>query len=508
MWTQRDQIQAFQFLRRRIVSAMQFGDANHPVAPGRRVMVATASGLGAMLLISGGILVFAVLRPGSTADWRQPGQILIEKESGAGFVLGADGLIHPVLNYASARLLIGGDRTTSIPARSLADAPRGRPLGIPDAPASLAAAGSLIDGPWAVCVTSGAAPPADTGSGGSDKNGADQNGAAEKGGDRAATTVTTLVVGRPAPPRQLSPEQGMIVAGPDGSRHLLADGRRMRLRGNAVVALGFDAVQPVPVSAAWLRAIPEGPELALLNVPNSGTAGPRFAGERTRVGQVLLVEGVGGEDRYYLATRDALVPIGQTEAALIVGNPENRAAYRDGVAGPLTVSAADVTASGLVERSTGPQKYPARLPELVLGDGPAAALCAGRTGAGPTQLWTADAPPLPAGSRALPVAAEARTSGAAADQVYVTPGAGLLVTGPQTAGKNDAGDKPGADSSLPSPTYLVTDQGVRFRLRDRAAAAALGYGDAPVTTVDAGLLELMPSGPELSTEAARQEKKR
>jgi type VII secretion protein EccB len=489
MWTQRDQLQAFQFLRRRIVSAMQFGDANHPVAPGRRVVVATASGLGAMLLISGGFLVFAVLRPGSTADWRKPGQILIEKESGAGFVLGADGLVHPVLNYASARLLIGGGRTTSIPARSLAGAPRGRPLGIPDAPASLAPPRSLIGGPWAVCVTPGGAGQPAAGSGGSGQK-----------------TVTTLVIGRPASQGQLSPERGLIVADAGGTRYLLTGGRRMSLQGDAVVALGYAGVQPVPVSAAWLGAVPEGPELALLNVPDSGTTGPRFAGKRTRVGQVLLVEGVNGEDRYYLATRKALVPIGQTEAALIVGNPRNSAAYPDGAAHPVTVSAADVTASGLVARSAEKQKYPARLPELVRGDGLGAALCTGGTAAGTTQLWTADAPPLPAGGRALPVAAGIHTS-ATADQVYVTPGAGLLVTAPQQAAKGATGDEPGAGRAAASPAYLVTDRGVRFRLRDRADAAALGYGDAPATTVDAGLLALLPSGPELSTAAARQEEK-
>ena len=480
MWTQRDQLQAFQFLRRRIVSAMQFGDANHPVAPGRRVIVATASGLGAMLLISGGFLVLGVLHPGSRADWRQPGQILIEKESGAGFVLGADGLVHPVLNYASARLLIGGGRTTSIPARSLAGAPRGRPLGIPDAPSSLVPPRSLIEGPWAVCVTPGENRTAGGSGGGSGQTG---------------PTVTTLVVGRPAPSGQLSPEQGLVVADAGGSRYLLVGGRRMRLQGDAVVALGYAGVAPVPVSAAWLGAIPEGPELALLNVPDSGVAGPRFAGRRTRVGQVLLVRGVNGEDRYYLATRKALVPIGQTEAALIVGNPANRPAYPDGVARPLTVSAADVTASGLVARGTEEQKYPARLPELVRADSLGAVLCAS-----PTQLWTADALPLPAGGRALPVAAGARTAGVA-DQVYVTPGTGLIVTGPSPAGKGDTGQ------AAASPTFLVTDQGMRFRLREHADAAALGYGDAPATTVAAGLLALLPSGPELSTAAARQEEK-
>ncbi|BCJ49830.1 type VII secretion protein EccB [Actinoplanes sp. NBRC 14428] len=461
MWTQRDQLQAFQFLRRRIVSALQFGDANHPVAPGRRVLAATASGAGAVLLVCGGLLVLAVLRPGSTADWREPGRILIEKESGASFVLGADGLVHPVLNHASARLLIGGARTTTIAAGSLAGAPRGRPLGIPDAPASLAAPKALVQGPWVVC----------------------------DGPGRAGSTVTTLVIGRPAPQR-LPRGRGVIVAA-GGSRHLLADGRRMRLRGNAVGALGWDAVRPRTVSTAWLDTVPQGPELALLTVPGSGGAGPELAGRGTRVGQVLLAEGVDGESRYYLATRAALLPIGQTEAALIVGNPANRAAYPDGVARPSTVSAADITASGLVGRRAEEPPYPARLPEVDDAGGAAAVLCAGGASAGPVPLWTARALPLPPGGRALPVPAAAREEGVA-DQVYVPPGTGLLLIERQRPG---------------GPVQLVTDQGLRYPLKDSKDARALGYGDIPAVRVDAALLRLLPAGPELSAEAARQEAK-
>ena len=55
MWTVRDQIQAYQFLRRRLVSALQTGDANNPVSPSRRLMLAYAvGGAGVSLSLDGG----------------------------------------------------------------------------------------------------------------------------------------------------------------------------------------------------------------------------------------------------------------------------------------------------------------------------------------------------------------------------------------------------------------------------------------------------------------------
>src|SRR6266540_2016753 len=113
MWTQRDQLSAYQFLRRRSVSALQTGDANHPVSPSRRVVLTGALGAAAALLIAAGFGVYGALRPGASDSWREPGRVVIEKETGASYVLGSDGLLHPVSNYASARLLAGGDGTAT-----------------------------------------------------------------------------------------------------------------------------------------------------------------------------------------------------------------------------------------------------------------------------------------------------------------------------------------------------------------------------------------------------------
>jgi len=50
MWTTRDQIQAYQFLRRRVVSALQTGDANSTTPPSRRLLLAYAVGIACTLL--------------------------------------------------------------------------------------------------------------------------------------------------------------------------------------------------------------------------------------------------------------------------------------------------------------------------------------------------------------------------------------------------------------------------------------------------------------------------
>ncbi|HEY8473789.1 MAG TPA: type VII secretion protein EccB [Natronosporangium sp.] len=64
MWTTRDQLQAYQFLRRRLVSALQTGDANHPVSPSRRLMLAYAVGFALMLIAAAGVGIYSALRPG------------------------------------------------------------------------------------------------------------------------------------------------------------------------------------------------------------------------------------------------------------------------------------------------------------------------------------------------------------------------------------------------------------------------------------------------------------
>jgi hypothetical protein len=64
MWTARDQVQAYAFLRRRHVTALVTGNANHPVSPSRRLVLGYVVGTTVMVLVVAGFAVFGVLRPG------------------------------------------------------------------------------------------------------------------------------------------------------------------------------------------------------------------------------------------------------------------------------------------------------------------------------------------------------------------------------------------------------------------------------------------------------------
>jgi hypothetical protein len=63
MWTTKDQIQAYAFLRRRHVSALLTGDANHPASPSRRLVLGYLVGVACAVLAVVGAAIVGLLRP-------------------------------------------------------------------------------------------------------------------------------------------------------------------------------------------------------------------------------------------------------------------------------------------------------------------------------------------------------------------------------------------------------------------------------------------------------------
>ena len=467
MWTQRDQLQAYQFLRRRLVSALQTGDANHPVSPSRRVVRSAMVGVAGTVLLAAGFAVYGVVRPGANQDWRKPGQVVVERETGADFVLGTDGLLHPVLNYTSARLLAGGDgaATVTVPGRTLAGVPRGATLGIAGAPTSPPARERLVAGPWTVCTTQ----PDNLPAGGPGR--------------------TTAIVGVPPPGTPVAAQGALVVRDQTGTGYAIAAGHRLRIRdAGAAAALGFDGVTAMPVSTAWLGAVPAGPDLALITIDGHGRAGPRLSTLQTIVGQVLVVSTLGGDNRYYVVRSTGMAAVTETEAALVLGNPANRDAYPAGTPRAVVTPAVDL--AGRTQTGTPSAAYPAHLPRAVhAGAGQVA--CATSGGTQPTSVWLADAVPLPAGARPLPVHG-VPGDGRVADEVFVPSGHGALVRDQPS---------PGLDTGT---VYLLTEQGVRYPLGGTDAIKAMGYGTVRPVPVASTSLALFPTGPALDLAAARQ----
>lgn len=470
MWTQRDQIQAYQFLRRRLVSALVSADANHPVSPTRRVVVGTVLGVLGTVLVVGGFAISGVLHPPANTQWRNGGQVIVEKETGTRFVLGQDRHLHPVVNYASARLLAGGDgtKTVTVRAATLAAAPRGAAVGIVGAPDSLPTPGRLLAGPWTVCSQAPADRP------------------------RGAGPVSTLVLGGSGAGTLLGAGQGVVVQTPSAARFLLADGRRFRLDGATVAAaLGYDAAPALPVSAAFVNAVPAGRDLALLTVPAVGSPAGSIGGAPVRVGQVVQVGTVGTAVRYYVIRADGITSITQTEANLVLSNPVNRSAYGSALPAPRVVAAYDI-ASARRSAQSAAAGYPQFVPVPVAVPD-TSAVCATGDGLSAASLFVAAAPPLPRG--ALPSATGAAVTGAdspVADQVYVPAASGALVAVAQ------------APDAPPGTVYVVTDTGRKYPVPDSAAVSALGFGSAHTTAVAPSVLALLPTGVTLDPAAAQQ----
>ncbi len=458
MWTQRDQIQAYQFLRRRLVSALVSADANHPVAPSRRLVIGTLCGLGVALLVTAVFGVIGLLKPSGGKDWLAGGKVIVEENTGARYILGQDGALHPVLNYASARLLAGGngDATVTVPPDKLAKAPRGAQIGIPGAPDSLPAAAALVGAQWTSCSRTTQDAPA------------------------SAEPATTLLLGAPASGIDLPRDQAIVVRVPEGERFLVTAGRRYKLTADAAAALQFDGYPAIAVSSRWIGTVAAGRDLAYRAVEDAGRPGPKVGGTQTKVGSVLgVVDAMaspGDATTYYLVRAEGLEPIGQTEASLLINTPENADAY-SGVPAPVAVRAADVAAVPKVgaPRAGGadPADYPDRIPRKAPVTGQSVTLCAQGS-----RIVISAQVPLPQGAKAIPVTA--RTDALVADEVFVPPSGGAVVT-----------------ESGSGTVYVVTDTGLKYPVASSEALASLGYGQAERLPVPNGLLALVPRGPAL-----------
>ncbi|MEO6702643.1 MAG: type VII secretion protein EccB, partial [Jatrophihabitantaceae bacterium] len=350
MWTQRDQIQAYQFLRRRLVSALVSADANHPVSPSRRLVLGTVLGLIATLLVTAAFGIIGLLRPGTGSDWKKPGQVVIEKETGTRFILAGDGLLHPVANFASARLLAGGDgsKTATVPAKQLASVSRGAELGIPGAPDSLPAASRISTGPLTVCSVAPADQPV------------------------AAAGQTVLRWASALPVRTLPAGRALLVS--DGqSRQLISDGHRFRLSGTGqAAALGFAGQGAAEVTPAWLSVVPAGGDLDFLTVTGAGQPGPQLGATRLAIGSVLSVaqpalpgQASTGSGQFYLVLKAGIASISAVQAQLALTDPANRAAGLPGRVVPVgAAQLAGLATTALPDRlSSGAQL--ASIPQLV-----------------------------------------------------------------------------------------------------------------------------------------------
>ncbi len=153
MVSRRDDLRAHRLRMQRITAAVLTGRTDPSLG---RPPTGTAALIGGSVTAAAlaTVALYAVLTGGSA--WRHGGSVIVEKETGTRLVL-VGGVLHPVLNYASARLVLGSadPPIAVVPHTALASTTHGPTIGISGAPDVIPAASALDADPWTVCSVPG-----------------------------------------------------------------------------------------------------------------------------------------------------------------------------------------------------------------------------------------------------------------------------------------------------------------------------------------------------------------
>ncbi|TYB64386.1 type VII secretion protein EccB [Nonomuraea sp. PA05] len=460
--TRKDLYQAHKFLTQRLGLALLQGEPDLPESPMRRYNVGTFAGILLMVLIIAGFGIWGMLQPGGATKLKEAGQLLVEEETGASYIYNqGDGKLQPVANYVSARLLLDSQeiKVRTVSAKSLAGLGRGQKIGIPGAPDSLPGPEEMVKSPWTVCVVEQ-----------TDATGVRRS---------YVTLLGGIDVGG-------APVGGDALVVDDGQQNwVLWNNQRMLVKN--LRRLTDQAPRKVP--ASWVNAIPAGPDFAAPAVPQRGTRVTGPGGFPARVGQIFTAASIPGTpDRWYVLLADGLAPISQTQASLLLQDPDSKTAYGKGQVRQIAVDAATVNAAKISEHRVLGGGLPAIMPRFRTPEA-ATPLCAvyadTAKGSVRARLTTGATMPLPK---------PANSGGPGhVDQVLLPPGGAAL-----------AGRLPGEGQAGGINEYsLVTDQGLRFRLASAEVVEKLGYDVTHVAPVPAHVLRLIPEGPLLDPASAR-----
>ncbi|WP_434444130.1 type VII secretion protein EccB [Lentzea sp. E54] len=439
MYGRRDQVQAHSFLVDRLVSAVLRADPDSAERPLRRTSVGLLSGVVVGCVVIAIVLVVTLLSGRGSTKWREPGTLVVDEDTGNRYLF-IDNRLRPVLNFASARLLLGsGMKVAKVRTRDLGGTSQGTAIGIPGAPDSMPSRSAPQA--WTVCA-----------------------------GTQQDRTVLTLTVGEVPGWSAAGPQAVLVRAG--GDLHMVWRDRRFRVTATwAPRALGLDPDTAREVDPAWLNALSAGPDLGALKLERGGQ-GPVVGGMPTTAGQLVTVPDAVGDTAYVVAPA-GLVPVTPTVAALAAADPAAKSTPQ-----------LEITPAQLAEQPVLPApEWQARLP-------PAPPSPMNTTEQAPCVRWADDratlvTAPLPSGPGRGADPPGITRDDRVADRVEIAPGAGVL------ARTRPAPGVPGAG------LYLITETGAKFPVASSDAATALGLPVESAQPVPADLLALLPTGPVL-----------
>jgi type VII secretion protein EccB len=511
--TTKSQVQAYQFVLRRMQSALVRRDAVMLHDPMRNHSRATAVGvvLGVVGLL--GFLVYGLFKPAPRLD--ENTQIAISKETGQVYVVdNSPRRLIPMTNLASARLLwysrnnpdqqagggdapggtasggqsqVAGGEPKLVSEAALASLPRGRLTGLPDAPDVLPKPDLRIDAQWSVCDTL-------------DLDEFRENQAAE---NQIKTSVIAGVSGG-------NPELGdeavlvqqrtgakkayLIYKKPQSLRDISSSTVRAEVdlkNDKTLNALKLKGKQPRAISTALLNAIPEVAPLAAPVITNQGKQATYVTEARVNIGEVVEVERSAGAE-FMVALEDGFQTVDETVDDLLRWTYSNNKQ-------PIKLSPSAVADH---KDPTNPIKldsYPVKIPTTLEANAANTVVCLGWKAENYTEATKAEHTSVTIGSK-LPgpkemTPVELNTPGAAGeiiDQFLMLPGKQAVVRASQ--GKGDFGT---------GPVQIVTGRGVRYGVPDAGTAAALGL-DGTFPPAPNQILSLLPMGPQLNKNEANR----
>jgi len=437
MTTKKDLVEAHSFSRRRLVTAFLSGAPGgrevEPSRPGRTIF----GGIAVAVLLIAGAAIASVLAPKDKEGWDEQG--LAVTEQGTRYVITGDDSLRPVLNLASAQLILGLEPETSIVSQDEIDEQGpGGAIGIKDAPERLPGPDDFVSTGWTACTDH--------------RRGVQLSIASDPGVTRDPS-VAFLV--------EASGSTWLIAqADPDTQalRYRLPDRR------GALDSVLFDSevgAEAISVPASWLHLFDEGDPISArpFDVAGSGPSSAAPVGADAGAGDVVRYGGVD-----YLLTRDDSVRLTPVESEV----------YRALVPSAQLVETGAAPASAGAELDPAPN-WPASRPTA-----PNGAVCA--------ELDAAD------GARGGVVVATSPTKQAWDETAPPRSGANVQAI--------EAGKGAFFFSGDGATPYIVDSLGAAYLVDGPQTLTHLGLGadDGPI--LGGGWVELFDRGTPLSTELA------
>ncbi|GAA0481037.1 type VII secretion protein EccB [Streptomyces sp. NPDC046215] len=531
MASRRDELNAYIFARKRTVAAFLQPSPHGTEEGAPRPLRAVLPGIVVAAVLVAGFGAWGMFKPTAPKGWDDAeAHVIVGSQSTTRYVvLVTDGKkqLHPVLNFASAKLLLAPDKSSVIKVKESqldnGHIPRGPTLGIPYAPDRMPGAEEAgRKKQWAVCEQPG------------------PNG-------RSTQKAVFLFAGHDPKLKKLTGEQrlrgdqALYVQGPDEARYLVDPRGTKYLLGGAdwrtadaaehnllLRSVFNDGAHPQPVTRDWLDTFQDGAPIVFprLRGEIGADAGvPTLPAKANRVGTVLKAPtGNGTQD--YVVLKGKVQRVSPLVAKLLLNSKELTPLGQAGTA--ERVSAADFTPAD--EEFYGQYRWPSHVPRqanfVPSPDKPdksvndtVCSVFGGLSADGTPELATWAGTEYPA---AIP---DGATS------AYVTPGSGILyrqVTGRQTnsgsvflvtdtglryavqsnndsgAGKSKIGEKAPPSPGAAGSSDAQGGTGSAGPTEADQARIRLGYQKVDPLPVPANWSQFLPTGPRLDTNSAKQ----